>query len=110
MDEKQTAALREAFEKRAKFLGFVRLTREGDGYKANSLDHLWREWLACYQHLEPQLKDAERYRYLRDISRLPDECDGEIVAGTVGGEDLLFNEHLDKAIDAALALQKEKQQ
>lgn len=57
---------------------------------------------------EADKRDATRYRWLRDSDRLPEEIDGEIVVGTAGGEDVLFDSALDKAIDAAI--QRERQQ
>ncbi|WP_458763616.1 hypothetical protein [Cupriavidus basilensis] len=48
-------------------------------------------------------RDAERYRWLRDSERLPDEIDGEIIVGMAGAEDLLLDDQLDRAIDAAIA-------
>lgn len=52
--------------------------------------------------------DAARYRWLRDPDRIPDdEGDGHIIVGAGSGEDILWSEQLDAAIDAALALQQE---
>ncbi len=53
-------------------------------------------------------RDAERYRWLRDSDRLgDDDLDGNIVVGEAGAESLLWGEQLDRAIDAALAAQRE---
>lgn len=57
--------------------------------------------------LESLRADAERYRWLRN----PDRCDEDfldgpadnIVVGSCGGEDILWLDDLDKAIDAAIA-------
>ena len=51
--------------------------------------------------------DAERYRWLRD----PDHCEEDfldgpadnIVVGSCGGEDILWSEQLDAAVDAAMS-------
>lgn len=92
MDEKQ---IREAFE--AKY-GH----RPKDlPWSAEMWDTRLSAWLACYQHLEPQLKDAARYQWLRSI-------DNEQEAFSAIHE--YADKYLDEAIDAALALQKEKQQ
>ncbi len=52
----------------------------------------------------PDAKAAERYRWLRDSSRIPnDEGDGHLIVADGGGEDVLWAEQLDKRIDAAIA-------
>lgn len=52
-------------------------------------------------------KDAERYRWLRNPDRcIEDYLDGpadNIVVGSCGGEDILWLEGLDSAIDAAIS-------
>lgn len=48
--------------------------------------------------------DARRYRWLRDSDRIPDgEADGHLIVGEACGEDVLWGDQLDKAIDAALS-------
>ncbi|WP_104658046.1 hypothetical protein [Ralstonia insidiosa] len=110
MDEKQTAALRDAFE--AAHIGMDLDKHPEHGYYRSKLTQAyWEGWLACCQHLAPQLKDAERYRFLRE-----DDNDEKMLQFSEHARDgrddvwLLREEKLDSAIDAALALQKEKQQ
>lgn len=54
-------------------------------------------------------RDAERYRWLRDPHRIPDsgDADEHIVVADYGGDDLLWDASLDRAIDAAIAAQRE---
>jgi hypothetical protein len=47
-------------------------------------------------------RDANRYRWLRDSERFPDEMDGTIIVGEACGESILTGEQLDRAIDAAI--------
>lgn len=63
--------LREMFEKRAKFLGFSRMTKEGDGYKQLGLDAIWREWLACFRAVDHLIRDEA----LNDAIEACDEVD-----------------------------------
>ncbi len=59
---------------------------------------------------EADKRDAARYRWLRDSDRIPseeDDADGHIVVGALGGEDLLWTEQLDGAIDEELRAVKE---
>jgi hypothetical protein len=53
-------------------------------------------------------RDAERYRWLRDPHRIPDsgDADEHIVVADYGGDDLLWDASLDRAIDAAIAAQR----
>ena len=46
-------------------------------------------------------KDAERYRWLRDSERIPndDSGDGHIVVCSGSGEDVLWGQSMDAAID-----------
>lgn len=101
MDEKTTEALREVFEQ----------WRQECGYNTESFSSvLWQAWLACYQHLEPQLKDGERYRFLRDEGH--DDCgDGPWSDGYRAiASTWLSAAEIDAEVDAALDQQKEKQQ
>ncbi|CAJ0710584.1 hypothetical protein ACPCHQ_11870 [Ralstonia thomasii] len=75
---------------------------------AEEWDRKLEAWLACYQHLEPQMKDAERWRYVRNsinpshvIHRWDDSIkDWKNIGGSYVAQE---------TIDAALDLQKEKQ-
>lgn len=57
--------------------------------------------------LDSVIKDAGRYRWLRD----PDHCEEDfldgpadnIVVGSCGGEDILWSDALDSAVDAAMS-------
>lgn len=116
MDDKTTAALREVFERWAWENGYALKLDVAE--TAEGLRHTqaaWAGFLACYQHLGPQLKDAERYRYLQGsvcATRVtPARCEfflqlpapiKDPMRGSVA-------QHFDEAIDAALDLQKEKQ-
>jgi hypothetical protein len=52
-------------------------------------------------------KDAERYRWLRDSNNF---VDGGIIVGNAEGEEILWDESLDRAIDAAIAASAEKEE
>ncbi len=59
--------LREAFEKR---WYQQELEKYPDGeYKDGQVRLAWRNWLACAKHVEEQMKDAERYRFLEFQAR-----------------------------------------
>ncbi|CAG2132181.1 FtsB/FtsL family cell division protein [Cupriavidus numazuensis] len=45
-------------------------------------------------------RDAARYRWLRDSDRIGDDGDDHIIVGAAGGEDVLWGERMDSAIDA----------
>jgi hypothetical protein len=50
------------------------------------------------------VKDARRYRWLRDGGRLNDDgIDGQIVVAAAGGEDILTDVALDLTVDACMA-------
>ena len=124
MDEKQTAALREVFEaayvrhmnspeiastwgQRDYTFEEIAAMREGDFYNVGVagvgqyhgyLNGCWWGFLACYQHLAPQLKDAARYQWLRDI-------DNEQEAFSAIHE--FADKFLDQAIDAAIDRKKD---
>jgi|GEM_PF-3149976 len=63
MDEKQTAALREVFERwEVSENGWDKddLRRHPDGiYHSARIHEDWSSWLACYQHLAPQWQPIE---------------------------------------------------
>lgn len=100
MDEKQ---IREAFEQVAKQKNW-NLAKGNCGWYVSAVTHeAWQGFLACYQHLGPQLKEAERYRFLRDDMELS-------VRDVFSSWSPHLNDGLDVAIDAALEQQKEKQQ
>ena len=122
MDEKQTAALREAFErhwtehlqKRDPAFSKSHMQRWHDTgkYIPVGAEDAWQEWLACYQHLAPMVEDAERYRWLRnpnhDIEPVIDQRDED---ATIDGIPTVIYEYrsgeeLDKAIDAAREQEK----
>jgi hypothetical protein len=71
------------------------------------VDSLTREADRQYTTIEAYRKDAERYRWLRD----PDHCEDDfldgpadnIIVGSCGGEDILWSDDLDRAIDAAMS-------
>jgi hypothetical protein len=62
--------------------------------------------LARMEHNKAQhdamVKDAERYRWLRDSNRIPRGADpeGHIVVCAGGGEDVLWGEQMDAKIDS----------
>lgn len=88
MDEKQIEAFEEKYGKRP----------SNDAQRADAWDDRLRVWLACYQHLAPQLKDAARYQWLRDI-------DNEQEAFSAIHE--FADKFLDQAIDAAIDRKKD---
>lgn len=49
-------------------------------------------------------RDAERYRWLRDPDRVPDDdpC-GHLIVAQAEGEDVLWRDELDRFIDTAMA-------
>lgn len=56
------------------------------------------------QSAQQEALDAARYRWLRDSSRIPeDEVEGHLIVGDGGGEDVLWDEQLDRRIDRELA-------
>ncbi len=116
MDEKQ---IRAAFEEK---YGTRPVAKGSFGMQMAALedaaewDSRLEGWLSCYQHLEPQLKDAERYQWLRsdDIEVMPGQREINVYMERLPHTEeptvLLVESALDEAIDAALDLQKEKQQ
>lgn len=74
----------------------------------------WDGFLACARALEPKLKDAERYQWLRNEANntrawapMTFNCNPHY---QIGWSDALHGGHLDAAIDAAMsaALEDEK--
>lgn len=53
-------------------------------------------------------KDAERYRWLRNPDRVPNDSPcGHLIVGEAEGEDIHWRDHLDRSIDNAMALETE---
>jgi hypothetical protein len=69
MDEKQTAALREVFEKKFVERSNALVLNEDGRYRNSYTQIYWEGFLACYQHLAPMVEDAERYRFLEFQAR-----------------------------------------
>lgn len=106
MTPEREAQMREMFQKWADEYGLWDSLPDVHQYaKAVALD----SWLACARALEPMLKDAERYQWLRsdDIEVLPGQREilvyMEHLPFTDDPDVLLIGQELDNAIDAAMS-------
>lgn len=103
MTPEREAQMREVFEAWAEPRGYS-LTRTTDSYLSKGTRSAWRGFLACARALEPEIRDAARYRLLR-----AGDNDKEFLQFSEHARDgtddvwLLREEKLDEAIDSALS-------
>lgn len=81
------------------------LVANADKSEFASLVTMYDELLITNAQLQ---KDAARYQWLRDSSRISEDLCGQLVVGQAEGEDLMWGEQLDHAIDTAMTQEPEE--
>ena len=102
MTPEREAQMRGAFE--ATHKGFD-LTRDSNGeYIHGSTSMLWNEWLTCARALEPMVRDAELYQWLRSQYLAVDfDYEGECVLVFKIPQNTRVRADLDETIKAAMS-------